>query len=82
MCIIQDHDNIFYGTAKCHPQDNDMKTEKVGCEIAYYRALLKALKKEKEKLTYELKGLQKYYYTMNKSKYFDETSYPIRRLVS
>ena len=81
-CIIQNHNDVFYGTAKCHPNDIDMQSEKTGYEIAYRRALLKAIQKEKEKLGYELKGLEKYYYTMNKSKYFDEDSYPIRRLVS
>lgn len=57
-----------------------MMNEKTGCFIAEKRAKINMLKHKKEELKIELKALKKYYYSMNKSKYFNETSYPIKRL--
>ena len=34
LCVIKDKDKIYYGVAKCHPDDFDMKSEKTGCFIA------------------------------------------------
>lgn len=82
ICLLFDKENTYYGTATCSPTDYDMKSEKVGCEIAYHRAVISALQSHRDELKIKLKALKEYYYTMNKSKYFDENSYPIRRLIS
>ena len=80
MCIIETKNKTFVGTAYCAESDRDMMSEKVGCEIAYRRAIIKCLNSHKDELKIKIAALQEYYYTMNKSKYFDKTSYPIRRL--
>lgn len=80
LCTIQEKDNFYYGTAVCASQDKDMMNEKTGCFIAEKRAKINMLKHKKEELKIELKALKKYYYSMNTSKYFNETSYPIKRL--
>ncbi len=82
ICLLFDKENTYYGTATCSPTDYDMKSEKVGCEIAYHRAVISALQSRRDELKIKLKALKEYYYTMNKSKYFDENSYPIKRLLS
>lgn len=81
-CFLYDHNNMYYGTAQCSPKDQDMKSEKVGCEIAYRRALIMALRAKRDELKTKEKALQEFYYTINTSKYFDAESYPIRRLMS
>ena len=82
LCIIYDKNNVYYGTAKCHPEDTDMMSEKTGCEIAYMRAILQSLKKQRDELKCELKGLKKYYYSINQSKHFNKDSYEVRLLIS
>lgn len=81
LCIIKDKENVYYGIAKCHPEDMDMKSERTGCFIAEERAKIMMLSHKRDELKIELKALKKYYASMNKSKYFDKTSYPIRRLL-
>ncbi len=80
MCIIETKNKTFVGTAYCAEADRDMMSEKVGCEIAYHRAIIKCLNSHRDELKIKIAALQEYYYTMNKSKYFDKKSYPIRRL--
>lgn len=48
LCIIQDKNKIYYGTATCGPEDQDMKSENTGSFIAMSRATIKALKGKKE----------------------------------
>ena len=57
-------------------------SEKTGCEIAYHRALITALRSRRDELQIQYQGLHNYYYTMNKSKWFNENSYEARRLNS
>ena len=80
LCVIKDKDKVYYGVAKCHPDDSDMKSEKTGCFIAEQRAKIMMLRSKRDELYIELKALKKYYASMIMSKYFDDTSYPIRRL--
>ena len=54
--------------------------EKTGCFIAEKRAMIKMLRDERDELKIEFKALKKYLSSMIYSKYFDTTSYPIRRL--
>lgn len=44
ICIISTPYGEFKGTASCHPDDNDMISEKVGNEIAEIRATINLLK--------------------------------------
>ena len=81
LCIIKDHDKIYYGIASCSPEDSDMMNEKTGGFIAEKRAKIMILRNKRDELKVELNALKKYYFSMNKSKYFDDTSYPIRRLI-
>lgn len=81
LCIIQSRDKTYYGVATCHPNDRDMMSEKTGCEIAYMRACLMSLRGVKDELKTELKGLKKYYHSINTSKYFNPESYEVRRLI-
>lgn len=81
LCVIKDKEKVYYGIAKCHPEDMDMKSERTGCFIAEERAKIMMLSHKRDELKIELKALKKYYASMNKSKYFDKTSYPIRRLL-
>ena len=80
LCIIPDKDKAYYGAAVCSPEDKDMMSEKTGCEIAFMRATITALKSKRKQLKIELNGLKKFYYTINKSKYFNPKSYEVRRL--
>ena len=75
ICTIDDK---FTGTAYCHEDDTDMKSEKVGCEIAYNRALLKYLKHEKNNVIIpSFRALKQLYYSMEQSKRFNPKSYEI-----
>ena len=73
VCII---DNKFQGFAQCHEDDEDMKSEKVGYNLAYNRALLKLLKhKRNNEIKPSLKALKQLYYSMKHSSRFNEHSY-------
>ena len=82
MCIITTKTKIYIGTAQCLDSDRDMMSEKTGCEIAYHRAIIHSLEDHLSDLKGELMGLKKYYYSVNRSKYFDEKSYMAKMLYS
>lgn len=81
-CILESEGKTYCGIAACHPDDFDFESEKVGCNIAYSRAVIQVMQ---DRIANNLKpryaGLHQLYYSMNRSKYFDPESYPIRRLV-
>lgn len=79
-CILSDGEKIYTGFAQCHPDDNDMKGEKTGCEIAFKRARIHALRGYRDELKIRLSALKQLYYTMNKSKHFNPKSYENRML--
>ena len=79
-CILTDGENVYTGYAKCHPDDNDMKGEKTGCEIAFKRAKICALRGYRDELKLSLKTLNQLYFSMNQSKRFDEKSYENKML--
>ena len=67
----------------CHSNDQDMKSEKTGCEIANRRAEIMVLKGYvKNELKPRLRALKQLYYSMNRSKYFNEKSYENKMLQS
>ena len=80
-CIIETKYGKFSGTACCHPDDMDMASEKVGCEIAYSRAAIDSLKYERDNVIKpRLKALKQLYYSMNRSKKFNPKSYEYKML--
>lgn len=80
-CIIESDNQVFVGGAMCHPDDRDMLSEKTGCEIAYQRAVIKALRYYRDaEIKPALAALKQLYYSMNRSKYFNEKSYENRML--
>ena len=81
ICVLVDEkDRIHVGTAMCHPNDVDMMSEKTGCEIAYRRARIEALKAVREDTKTALAALKQLYYSMNHSKKFDPNSYENKTL--
>ena len=80
-CILTDGKNYFYGSAHCHEEDKDMKSEKTGCEIAYIRAEIQALIHLRD---FEIKPMlaayKQLFYSMNKSKHFNAKSYENKML--
>ena len=80
-CVIETKYGKFSGTACCHPDDMDMASEKVGCEIAYSRAAINSLKYERDNVIKpSLKALKQLYYSMNRSKKFNPKSYEYKML--
>lgn len=49
-CIIEDGNNIFYGSAWCHPDDKDFGNEATGCNYAMARANIKLLQHKKNNI--------------------------------
>ena len=79
-CIITDRNQTFIGIAQCHPDDEDMSSEKTGCEIAFRRAKINALRSFRDELVTTLKAYNQLYYSMNQSKQFNSNSYENRML--
>ena len=79
-CVITYKNEQYLGHAFTHPVDMDMKSRKVGEEIAYNRAVVDMLKSERKKLKLELKGLNQLYYSMKHSPHFNPKSYEAKML--
>ena len=79
-CILGSNEKIYTGFAQCHPDDADMKGEKTGCEIAFRRAKIHALRGYRDELKVKLSALNQLFYTMNKSKHFNPKSYENKML--
>lgn len=79
-CILSDGERVYTGFARCHPDDEDMKGEKTGCEIALRRAKIAALRGYRDELKIRLSALNQYYYSMNMSHRFNEKSYENKML--
>lgn len=81
VCKIKDKDLTFVGKAKCHPDDEDMKSEKVGCEIAYSRAVIEALKHKRDcVIKPSLRALRQLYFSMKNSKKFNPKAYETKMM--
>lgn len=71
----------FVGTALCHPDDEDMKSHLTGNYIASIRAEIERMKHYRDnELKPRLRALEQLYYSMNRSKKFNEKSYENRML--
>ena len=81
-CTIIFDNKQFCGCAYCHPDDDDMASEKTGSEIALRRAMIKAYKYQKLCLKEQLSALKQLYYSMSRSKKFNENSYENKMLQS
>jgi hypothetical protein len=79
-CILTDGEREYYGEAICHDDDLDMMNEKTGCEIAFRRASIKALREKKRDLKLQLSALNQLYYSMKHSKNFNPKSYENKML--
>lgn len=79
-CILSDGEKVFTGFAQCHPDDKDMSSEKTGCEIAFRRARINALRGYRDELKIKLKALNQLFYSMNKSYRFNKKSYENKML--
>ena len=79
-CIVSDGEKVYTGFAQCHPDDEDMKGQKTGCEIAFRRARINALRGYRDELKIQLKALNQLYYSMNRSAKFNKKSYENRML--
>ena len=81
LCILYYNDKVFIGQAKCHPDDIDMCSEKTGQQIALMRAEINYLNHLKNnEIIPALKALNQFYYSINKSKKFNEKSYEVKML--
>ena len=76
-CVIEDNfGRTHVGVAACHPEDHDMMTDKVGCEIAFMRAEIAALQAYvRDDLKPGLAALKQLYYSMKHSTKFSPKSY-------
>ena len=79
-CILSDGEKIYTGFAQCHPDDEDMKGQKTGCEIAFGRARINALRGYRDELKIRLSTLNQLYHSMNISYRFNEKSYENKML--
>ena len=80
ICELTDGREFFCGKAFCHPEDMDMGNEKIGSEIAFRRAYIKLLKRDKLDVKVALAALNQLYYSMKHSKKFNPTSYENKML--
>jgi hypothetical protein len=81
LCILTDGNDTFIGTASCAEADEDMKSEKTGCTIALYRAEIQYYRHIRDHiLKPSLGALNQLYYSINKSKRFNEKSYENKML--
>lgn len=81
VCILSDGNNAFVGMAICDAEDQDMKSEKTGCQIALWRAEIKYYLHLKEnEIKPALRALKQVYYTMKHSTHFNPNSYENKML--
>ena len=79
-CIIEYDGLTFCGIAKCHPNDEDMQSEKVGMYIAELRAKIKFMQYQKRIDRAKVDALKNLLFSMDMSKHFDCNSYAVKRL--
>jgi len=71
-CLMKDkYNNVFFGVATCHPDDEDMCSKYTGQEIAFLRCRIDVLKYHKNQIKQELKGLEKTYNMLQNYKKFN-----------
>ena len=79
--LIEQNGRGYVGMAMCHPEDEDMMSEKTGCEIALRRMEIEALRAyRRDELEPGLKALKQLYYSMKHSGQFNKKSYEAKML--
>lgn len=79
--ILTDGDNVFVGSACCHPDDYDMCNEKTGLQIASMRAQIKYYTHMRDnEIKPTLKALNKLQSDMLYSKKYNKDSYEAKML--
>lgn len=80
-CYLNDGKNVFSGTASCAEADEDMKSQKTGCQIALWRAEIKYYVHLRDnEIKPALRALKHAYASMVESKQFNEKSYESKSL--
>lgn len=80
ICTLTDGSTVI-GEAFCHDDDKDFMSQKTGFIIAEMRSYIKGLQRYKNNvLRNELNALKQLYYSINRSKNFNENSYEARAL--
>ena len=74
-CTMVVDGKTFTAYARCHPEDNDMKNQNTGFEIAFRRVSLLIYKARRDELKARLGALNQLYYSMKHSKKFNQKSY-------
>lgn len=80
VCSVEYHNKIYTGLAECHPNDEDMKSKKVGAYLAELRANRKFLQAQKNEIKIKLAALNQLYYSMKHSTHFNPKSYEAKML--
>lgn len=79
--LVDKYENTFIGTAVCHSEDKDFKSEKIGCEIACIRAEINYLKYIKNyEIAKEIKTLKHFLSTIEQSKKYNPDLYENKML--
>lgn len=82
ICILTDEKGrTFIGEATCHPNDEDMMSERTGCELAFRRAKLQYLRTVRDaEIKPALFALEHLYASMVHSTHFEAKSYESRTI--
>lgn len=82
ICILTDEKGrTFIGEATCHPNDEDMMSERTGCELAFRRAKLQYLRTVRDaEIKPALAALEHLYASMVHSTNFEAKSYEARTI--
>jgi hypothetical protein len=79
-CILRYGNYVCEGKARCHPDDLDMANPLTGQDIAYKRAVMKAIKNEIKEMRIELKALSQFFARVIQSKKVEDRCYVLYQL--
>lgn len=81
ICDIKYNNLIFSGTAKCHPDDQDMVSELTGGIIAELRANIKCLCHQRDcEIKPKLQAIRQVYYSINQNQEFNPKSFEAKAI--
>ena len=81
VCTLTDNKNrIFIGQAYCHPDDLEFASEFTGCEIALRRAMIKAMRAERDDIKISLQTLKQFDSLLQNSPKFNKYTYQYKML--
>ena len=79
-CYLTYKGKQFVGHTKCHPEDQDFWSERVGCFIAEHRAIIKKFKFMKKELLPNLQVLENLEKQLKCCKQYNPDSFEAKRL--